>query len=94
MKKYCIEYKKEDYDLVNKLLGRFASCIYIVDENGCKEYRFENLSRLLNLAKEKKTEVYCKTVNESYLVAGLGYKGVGLSDEIIRQARMYADFGE
>lgn len=90
MKKYCSDYKKEDFDLVHKLLSRFALNIYV---DG-KEYPYTNLNRVLNLARETEKEVYCKTVSDSYLVAGIGYKGVGLSYEIIKQARMYANFGE
>lgn len=71
---------------VHKLLDRFAFNIYTQDGT---TYKYKDLKQVFALV-EKGQDVYCNTISGHFLVATCK----GLTAEIIRQAKMYADFGE
>lgn len=87
--KYCYNYTEEIYDLVNRLLQRFARNI----ECGSEIVKWNTLSDIINIVSRTKQDAYCNTISEKYKVVGYNRDKVGLSWEIIRQAKMYANFG-
>ena len=54
---------------------------------------FKKLSDIFEFVVETKKDVFCKTVENDYVVAGYSRGKVGFSWDIVKQARMYADFG-
>lgn len=77
-------------ELVDRLIQRFV--LRVVHEE--REIAWQNLEDILSYVKEHKCEVYCDTIAERYLLARYARGKVKINDEIVRQAKMYADFGK
>lgn len=91
--KYCYRVTEEDREQIKRLLQRFTNeMVYANENNSIIEKKWNTLADIFEFAVKTKNEVFCKTVEQDYVVAGYSRGKVGFSWEILRQAKMYADF--
>lgn len=93
--KYCYRATEDDREKIKRLLQRFTNeRVYANDDNNTVvERKWTTLSDIFEFVVETKKDVFCKTVENDYVVAGYSRGKVGFSWDIVKQARMYADFG-